>query len=219
MIVDEHITSYLHSLGRERSPLLEEMRRFAAETGVPIIRREMESLIEVLLELRKPETVLEIGTGIGFSAIFMAECGKEIRQIVTIENYPPRIALAKEYLKRWESAEEEAEIRLLEADAAETVKEIKDSFDLIFLDGPKAQYPLLLPELKRLLKPGGILLSDNVLQEGDLVKSRYLMPRRERTIHERMREFLYRITHDEDLTTTILPLGDGASVSVRKKEG
>lgn len=218
MITEETIVQYLHSLGKDRSALLEEMRLFAEAEHVPVIRREMESLMEVLLEMKRPERILEIGTGIAFSAIFMAQSCPDIREIVTIENDPERIRLAASYIRRYEEGTDQAKISLVEADAAEAIRAMEGTFDLIFLDGPKGQYPVMLPELLRLLKNGGILLSDNVLQEGDVVRPRYLLSRRERTIHERMREFLWTITHEEQLVTTVLPLGDGAAVSVKREE-
>lgn len=217
MIVDENITTYLHSLETERSPFLEELRAFAEETEVPIIRREMESFLRVLLSLSKPERILEIGAGIGFSSIFMAENCSSVRSITTIENYPPRIEEAKKNLKRWqEENPEKAKISLLEADAEQAIFSLEGTFDLIFLDGPKGQYVTMLKQLLLLLKPGGILLADNVLQEGELVRSRFVTRRRERTIHERMREFIWTVKHDPGLETALLTVGDGVTVSIKK---
>ncbi len=214
MIVNEQVTTYLHSLERDNSALLEEMRRFAKDNRVPIIRREMESFLRFLLSVQQTEKILEIGTGIGYSAVFMAENAETVREILTIENYPPRIGLAKENLERYrKKAESRAEIRMLEADAAQMVKTLEGEYDLIFLDGPKAQYLPMLPDLKRLLRSGGILLADNVLQDGELVMSRYVTQRRDRTIHERMREFVYQVTHDPELTSTVLTVGDGVTLS------
>lgn len=234
MIISESLTTYLHSLEQEPDPFLEEMRAFAKEQEVPIIRREMESLIRILLALLKPERVLEIGTGIAYSSVFMALNGETVREIVTIENYPPRIALARENLTRYHmSYKDRAVIRLLEEDAAKVLKRRegqsaeascvrsaeglrKESFDLIFLDGPKGQYLSMLPDLLDLLSKGGVLLADNVLQEGKLAQSRFATPRRERTIHERMREFLWAVKHDPSLDTAVLTVGDGVTVSVKK---
>lgn len=217
MIVEEHITDYLHSLETERAPLLEEIRLAAEEAGVPVIRREMESFLRTLLLLLRPETVLEIGTGVAFSAVFLAESAETIRQITTIENYPPRIKEAEKNLARFRNeGKSSAQIRLLEEDAAKAVTRLKGEFDLIFLDGPKAQYIKMLPELLRLLRKGGVLLADNVLQDGALVRSRFATPRRERTIHERMREFIWAVKHDPALETALLTVGDGVTVSIKK---
>ena len=105
----------------------------------------------------------------------------------------------------------------MEGDATEILKELATPYDFIFMDAAKAQYIHFLPEVKRLLKPGGVLISDNVLQDGDLIQSRFAVTRRDRTIHKRMREYLYAITHDEELETSILPLGDGVTISVKKE--
>ncbi len=219
MIVSENITSYLHSLEKDRSALLEEMRAFADSENVPIIRREVESFLEVLLSLLKAENVLEIGTGIAYSAIFMAETGQDLKRIVTIENYPPRIEKAKENLERFrKESPEKAKIELVEGDAVQEIREMSGEFDLIFLDGPKGQYLSMLPDLLKLLRTGGVLLADNVLQDGELVRSRYVTQRRDRTIHERMREFLRDVKHHPDLLTSLVTLGDGLAVSIKKDQ-
>ena len=219
MIISDNITQYLHSLEQDRSARLEEMRAFAEQENVPIIRREAESFLQVLLCLLHAESVLEIGTGIAYSAIFMAECSSDLKKIVTIENYPPRIKIAKENLERFRKEEaEKADIELIEEDAVKAVEKIQGPFDLIFLDGPKAQYLSMLPDLLGLLRKGGILLADNVLQDGELVRSRYVTQRRDRTIHERMREFLYEVKHHPDLITIIVTVGDGMSVSLKKED-
>jgi predicted O-methyltransferase YrrM len=215
MIVNERITSYIHSLETDNSPVLEEMAEYAAKTDVPIIRKEVESFMRVLLELKKPKKILELGTAIGYSAILMSECLDKDGKIVTIENYDKRIPIAKENIKK---AGKEEVITLIEGDALEILPEINEKFDFIFMDAAKAQYINFLPHTLRLLNDGGILLADNVLQEGDIIESRYAVTRRDRTIHSRMREFLYQIKHMEELTTTIIPIGDGMSLSIRKQK-
>ena len=220
MIVNDNITNYLHSLETDNEPFLEELRNYAKEHDVPIIRREMESFLSVLLQLSKAEKVLEIGTGIAYSASFMARHSKFLKRIDTIENYPPRIKKAKETLQIYQelSGENGAGIKLIEGDAAEVITELEGDYDLIFLDGPKAQYLTMLPDLLRLLKEGGILLADNVLQEGELVRSRYVTQRRDRTIHERMRDFVWEVKHHPQLLTSVLTIGDGVTLSYKKTE-
>jgi len=214
MIVNERIVSYIHSLERSGGPLLDELRAYAEANRVPVIRREVESFLEVLLSIQKPETILELGTAVGYSAIFMGRCVGENSRIVTIENYEKRILPAKENIKR---AGMEHKICLIEGDALEEMKKIKaESFDFIFMDAAKAQYIYFLPEAIRLLKPGAVLAADNVLQEGDLIESRYAVARRNRTIHARMREYMYEVKNREDLVTTIIPIGDGLTVSVKR---
>ncbi|MBR0085809.1 MAG: O-methyltransferase, partial [Lachnospiraceae bacterium] len=170
------------------------------------------SLLRVLLTVKKPERILEVGTAIGFSAVLMAECAKDAH-IDTIENWQPRIEQAEINIQRSGFADR---IELLKGDAGEIIKQLEGPYDLIFLDAAKAQYINYLDDLKRLLPAGGLLISDNVLQEGDLVESHYAVMRRNRTIYKRMREYLYAITHDDELETVITPLGDGISVTVKK---
>ena len=135
-------------------------------------------------------------------------------QITTIENYAKRIPLAKENFRR---AGRESQITFLEGDAGEFLKELSGPYDLIFMDAAKGQYIHWLPDVVRLLAPGGILMSDNVLQEGELIESHYLVERRNRTIYKRMREYLYELKHHSQLVTSIIPLGDGVSLSVKEE--
>lgn len=212
MIVNERITSYIHSLESDNSPILEEMAEYAKEMDVPIIRKEVESFIRVLLGMKKPKKILELGTAIGYSAILMSECIEKDGTIVTIENYDKRIPIARENIRK---AGKENVITLIEGDALSILPELEGSFDFVFMDAAKAQYINFLPHVMRLLNNEGILLADNVLQEGDIIESRYAVTRRDRTIHSRMREFLYQIKHMENLTTSIIPIGDGMSLSIK----
>ncbi|MBE5902063.1 MAG: O-methyltransferase [Lachnospiraceae bacterium] len=213
MIVEERYVSYMNSLNQGNTPLLTEIEREAIADRVPIIRTEMQQFLKTMLCMRKPEAILEVGAAIGFSSVLMAEYNPVPCKITTIENYEKRIPIAKENISR---AGYSDVITLLEGDATEILKELTDSYDLVFMDAAKAQYIHFLPEVKRLLKSGGVLISDNVLQDGDLIQSRFAVTRRDRTIHKRMREYLYAITHDEELVTSILPLGDGVTVSVKR---
>lgn len=215
MIVNERVVSYIHSLERSNGSLLDELYAYAQENRVPIIRKEVESFLKVLLTLKQPQRLLELGTAIGYSAIFMSECLNRTGQIVTMENYEPRIPIARENIKR---AGLEEQIQLIFGDATEEMKKLPDaSFDFVFMDAAKAQYIYWLPEIIRLMRPGAVLVSDNVLQEGELVESRFAVTRRDRTIHARMREYLYEVKNHRDLVTTIVPMGDGLTVSVKKE--
>ena len=212
MIVDERLVTYINSLDRGNTKILDEIEREAIDTYVPIIRKEMQSFLRLLLAMQKPMRILEVGTAVGFSAILMAEYGPKDCKIVTIENYEKRIPIAKNNFVR---AGKEAQITLLEGDAAEILPQLEDSFDFIFMDAAKGQYIHFLPEVFRLLKNGGVLVSDNVLQDGDIIESHFIVERRNRTIYKRMREYLYELTHREDLTTAVLPIGDGITVSTK----
>lgn len=215
MIVEERMVSYLHSLEPGNSEILEIIEKEALADDVPIIRKEMESFLWVLLRMTKPEQILEVGAAVGYSAILMSECISESSRITTIENYEKRIPIARENFKR---AGKEEVITLLEGDAMNILKELTGPYDFIFMDAAKGQYPAYLPEILRILRPGGVLVTDNVLQEGNIIESRFAVERRDRTIHSRMREYLYTLKHHPKLETSIIPLGDGVAVSVLAEE-
>ena len=213
MIVEERLVTYLHSLETENSPILELIEREALADRVPIIRKEMQSFLKVMLQIKHPDRILEVGTAIGFSAILMGSCTSDECRITTIENYDRRIPIARENLR---SAGMEEKITLREGEALEVMKGLSGSFDFIFMDAAKGQYMAYLPEVLRLLPSGGILVSDNVLQNGDIIESRFAVERRDRTIHSRMREYLYTLKHHPELETSILPLGDGVALSYHR---
>lgn len=213
MIVEERLVTYINSLDRGNTELLDEIEAEAVRDYVPIIRKEMQSFLKMMLQLHQPRRILEVGTAVGFSAILMAEYNPKPCEITTIENYEKRIPIARENFKR---AGKQDMIELLEGDATQVLKTLQEPFDFIFMDAAKGQYLNFLPDILRLLSPGGILISDNVLQDGDIVESRFAVTRRNRTIHKRMREYLYELTHHEELVTTVLPVGDGITVSVKK---
>lgn len=213
MIVDERFRAYINSLERGNGEMLDELEQYALHTDVPIIRKEMQSFLKTMMVMNKPKQILEVGTAIGFSALLMASFAPADCHITTIEKYEKRIPIAKENFAKFGKAEQ---ITLLEGDAAEILKELDGTYDLIFMDAAKGQYIHFLPDILRLLKPGGVLLSDNVLQDGDIIESRYAIVRRNRTIHARMREYLYTLKNHEQLETAIIPLGDGITLSVKK---
>lgn len=213
MIVNERIVSYIHSLEKTNTPLLCEMERFAKETNVPIIRKEMESFLRTMIAIKQPERILELGCAIGYSAILMSEYMPEGCSITTIENYDKRIPIATEYIGR---ADRGNDINLIFGDAMEVIPSLKDSYDFVFMDAAKAQYINFLPIVLKVMKKGGILIADNVLQEGDLVESKFTVTRRNRTIHKRIREFLYEVKNTDELTTSVIPIGDGITLSVKR---
>ena len=213
MIVDERLVTYINSLDTGNTAMLDQIEREATADYVPIIRKEMQSFLKFLLAMKKPARILEVGTAVGFSAILMAEYDPVPCQITTIENYEKWIPIARENFKR---AGKEAQIALLEGDAAEVLKTLEGPYDFIFMDAAKGQYIHFLPEILRLLAKDGVLVSDNVLQDGDVIESRFAVTRRNRTIHKRMREYLYTLTHSEELVTAVLPVGDGITLSTRR---
>lgn len=215
MIVEERLITYINSLDSGNTEILEKIENEARAGLVPIIRKETQNLLKLLLAMQRPKRILEVGTAVGFSALLMEEYNPVECWITTIENYAKRIPVAKENFLR---AGRQNVIELIEGDAAEVLKTLQEPYDFIFMDAAKGQYINFLPEVMRLLKSGGVLVSDNVLQDGDIIESRFAVTRRNRTIHKRMRDYLYEITHMEELTTSVLPIGDGVTISV-KKEG
>ena len=215
MIVDERMVTYMNSLDKGNTPFLNHLEQEALKNRVPISRREMQSFLKVLLQIKAPKRILEVGTAVGFSTLLMSTYNPADCEIVTIENYEKRIPIAKENFRK---AGKEEQITLLEGDAQEILKTLTGSFDFIFMDAAKGQYINFLPEVLRLLEDGGILLSDNVLQDGDIVESHFAVERRNRTIYKRMREYLYVLKHHELLETSILPLGDGVTLSIKKQQ-
>lgn len=213
MIVDERMVTYIHSLETSESPLIEEIEQEALDTFVPIIRKETQSFLKTLLLMNRPKRILEVGTAVGFSALLMSEYMPEDGHITTIEKYEKRIPIARENFKR---AGKEEKITLIEGDALEVMQSLTGPYDFIFMDAAKGQYINYMPEAVRLLAPDGVLMSDNVLQDGDIIESRFAVERRNRTIHSRMREYLYELKHREDLQTSIIPLGDGVALSVKR---
>lgn len=212
--MENRVSAFINSFDTGNTPFLNELEQYAIETNVPIIRPEMQSLLKLLLAMKEPKKILEVGTAIGFSALLMSEYGPKDCQITTIEKYEKRIPLAQDNFKK---AGKEKAITLLEGDAAELLARLTGVYDFIFMDAAKGQYIHFLPDILRLMPVGGLLVSDNVLKEGDIMESRFAVTRRDRTIHGRMREYLYELKHNEQLETAILPVGDGVTVSVKKK--
>ena len=207
------MNAFIDSLDPGNTPFLNEIEQEARKTNVPIIRTQVQSLLRLLLAMRKPTSILEVGCAVGFSALLMSEYGPKDCHITTIEKYEKRIPVARENFRR---AGKEEQITLLEGDAAEILGGLAGPYDMIFMDAAKGQYIHFLPDVMRLLSPGGILLSDNVLQDGDILESRFAVTRRNRTIHSRMREYLYALKHHPELETVILPVADGVTVSVKR---
>ena len=215
MIVNDRIRDYLHSLESSQGVLLDTIEKEALEAYVPIIKRETASLLHTMVAALKPARILEIGTAVGYSALLMCQAMPRECHITTIEKYGKRIPVARRNFKK---AGEEGRITLLEGDADVLLKELEGrSFDLVFMDAAKGQYLHWLPQLLKVMPVGAVLISDNVLQDGDIVESRFAVQRRNRTIHSRMREYLHTLKHMEELETAVIPIGDGVTISTRIK--
>ncbi len=212
MADQDRITTFINSLDPGNAPYLDELERVAIADEVPIIRKDTQTLLKFLMAQNRPVNILEVGCAVGFSALLMAEYSGDDTRITTIEKYEKRIPVAKENFKKYDA---KGKITLLEGDAMDILKTLSPGYDFIFMDAAKGQYINFLPECLRILNKGGLLVSDNVLQDGDVFESRFAVTRRNRTIHTRMREYLYELTHNKQLNTVILTVGDGMSLSVK----
>lgn len=218
MIVNKSVVEYINSLEDELPKYLKELEEEAKEENVPIIKKETQALLRFLIKFNKPKKILEIGTATGFSAVYMSEYMPEQASIATIEKVEMRLEKARTNLK---TSPRSDKIALLEGDALvildKLAKEEKQSYDFIFLDAAKGQYLNFLPGILELLSSKGMLITDNVLQDGTISGSRYAIKRRDRTIHIRMREYLYKLKHTKDLETIIIPIGDGVALTTRER--
>lgn len=193
---------------------LEELEEKALCDWMPIIRKDTQALLIWLMKERRPKRILEIGTCVGFSAILMARYTEDDAQIVTVENYEPRI---KEATSNFAKFGYEKRITLMPMDAKDALEQLDGKFDFIFLDGPKGQYPFYLPRLLELLSDDGMMVTDNVLQDGDLLKERSEIRHRDRTIHDRLNMFLEELLTNESLNTFVTQTGDGMALTTRVK--
>lgn len=215
MIENDRIQMYIHSLDSELSDKLKIIEKAALDDEVPIIKKPTQTLLQFLVRMKKPKRVLEVGCAVGFSAVLMSEEMPENGHITTIEKVPQRIEKAKE---NFQFAGKTDTITLLEGDATDILKKLvadHQQYDMIFMDAAKGQYLHFFDDIMQLLAEDGLLVSDNVLQDGDIAKSRYAIIKRNRTIHSRMRDYLYLLTHHEQLKTVILPMGDGVTLSTK----
>lgn len=211
-MTEERIVDYIRSLERGHGELCDRIAREARENQIPIIRLETAAFLKTMVAIVRPRRILEVGTAVGYSALLMAQVMPENGKITTIENYAPRIVRAREHFCQ---ASMEGRITLLEGDAGTLLKELSEQYDFIFMDAAKGQYLPWLPLLLERMEEGAVLFSDNVFQDGDILESRFAVRRRDRTIHARMREYLYELKHHELLETSIIPIGDGVALSVK----
>lgn len=212
----ERTAKYIESIDKGNTDFLDELERFSILTNVPIIRKSVQNFLKTLLALKKPVNILEVGTAIGFSSILMAEYSDKDCHITTIEKYEKRFPLAEE---NFEKSGYKDKITFIKGDATDVLKDLankEETYDFIFMDAAKGQYINFLPDILNLLQKDGVLISDNALQGDDIIQSKYAIQRRDRTIHKRMREYHYALMNSDELITSILPIGDGITLSVKK---
>lgn len=211
-IVYPYITSYIRGEIPKRQGILAELEEYAEENAVPIVQPETAKLLEVLSAIKRPERILEVGCAIGYSAILMAQYLDKAGSITTLEWDADMAETARRNI---EKAGLSDRITVIQNDAKEVIKNLTGEYDIIFLDGPKAHYIYMLNDCIRLLKKGGILVSDNVLYKGMTADDEHVI-RRKITIVKRLRRFISAQMQRRELETVILPLGDGVSISVKK---
>ncbi len=212
MIEQDRMTAFINSLDPGNEEYLDALEKEAKAADVPIIRKDTQALLKFLMASSKPKNILEVGCAIGFSALLMAQYSGDDTKITTIEKYEKRIPVAKDNFIKYDKNNK---ITLLEGDATDILRTLAPGYDFIFMDAAKGQYINFLPDCIRILNKGGLLVSDNVLQDGDIIESRFAVTRRYRTIHARMREYLYELKHNDALNTVILTVGDGMTLSVK----
>ena len=208
----ERVDIFLEQFREQLPDYLADILHRARENNVPVIGRQTGDLLRYTLRTRRPQHVLEIGTAVGFSALFMKECVPEAR-IVTIEKIEARYTQAE---NNFAAFDKDNHIRLIKEDAMDAILSLEEDgerFQVIFLDAAKGQYVSYLPHLVGLLDVGGVLISDNVFHDGTVLNSRYAVNQRDRTIHERLREYLRAIREHEQLESMILPVDDGVAIS------
>ena len=203
---DDYISKYIRVIQPKYDGILGEIQEEALENDVPIIPHETARFISTLLTIKKPKEILEIGTAVAFSAGLMTRYLEDGGHVTTIDRYELMLNEAKKNIKRMGL---EDKIKIIEDDAAKVLPELEGPYDFIFLDAAKAQYIQFLPHILRLMPIGGVFVADDVLQGGNIAKSRFSLERRQRTIHKRMRNFLWDISHLDCLESSIIPIGDG----------
>ncbi|MDD3570099.1 MAG: O-methyltransferase [Lachnospiraceae bacterium] len=214
-VTEDYLHGYLRLIQPKYEGVLGEIQEEAQEKQVPIVPHEVARFLSTILSIKRPKEVLEIGTAVAFSAGLISKYLQPGGHVTTIDRYEVMLKDARENIKRMNLEET---INLIEDDAANVLPTLTGPYDVVFLDAAKGQYAQFLPHILRLMPIGGILIADDVLQNGDIAKSRYSVPRRQRTIHKRMRNFLWDISHLDCLESSIIPIGDGVVLCHKIKE-
>lgn len=214
-VTEDYLHGYLRLIQPKYDGVLGEIQEEAQEKQVPIVPHEVARFLSTILSIKRPKEVLEIGTAVAFSAGLISRYLQPGGHVTTIDRYEVMLKDARENIKRMNLEET---INLIEDDASNVLPTLTGPYDVVFLDAAKGQYAQFLPHILRLMPIGGILIADDVLQSGDIAKSRYSVPRRQRTIHKRMRNFLWDISHLDCLESSIIPIGDGVVLCHKIKE-
>ncbi len=208
-ITYDYITRYIRRTLKKSDGIRLEMEQFAKEYDVPISQKETIKLIELLIRIGKVQSVLEVGSAIGYSAICMADAGAAYIDTIEINEDAVRVAT-----QNVEKAGYSDRIHIHFGDAREVLPTLNRQYDMIFIDAAKGQYNKFFEYSMRMLKKGGILVSDNVLYKG-MTANDELVEHRKITIVRRLRAYLDMLCSSEELETDILPLGDGVALSIK----
>lgn len=210
-IVNDQVEEYIRNTLKKSPKFLFELENFADENKVPIVHKEVAELLKVLMDLKRPKKILEVGTAIGYSALLFLNQLDYDAEITTIERNPIMIERAKENFEKYDKNKK---ITLLEGMAEDLLPNLKEEYDMIFLDAAKGQYELFLDLCNERLKSGGMLISDNILYKG-MIADDSLVIRRKKTIVKRMRNFLKHLCESDKFNTSIIPIGDGLAISYK----
>ncbi|MFZ7131298.1 MAG: O-methyltransferase [Eubacteriales bacterium] len=214
LINKDFTTNYIKSLIEEDEEIAK-FRKESEDRNIPIIHEEVANFIKVILHLHKPLKILELGTAVGFSSFFMAKIIDNDKLVIkTVER---RDSFIDEASKNLEKLNYKGNIEILHGDALNILENLEDTFDLVFIDAAKSKYLDFLPYCFKLLKKDGIIISDNVLYKG-MIANDDLVERRQKTIVRKMRKYLKTITNHPSMESSILPLGDGLAITVKKGE-
>ena len=214
LISNENLEDFILSLSRNTDNDFFELKEYAKVNDVPIIRDSTKNLIKLIINIKKPKEILEVGTAIAYSSLIMASVDKNIK-ITTIEDFARRQQEAEKNIKEYDKNNQ---ITLIKDDATNFFNENKDKkelYDIVFLDAAKGQYINWLPFIKKLMKKDSILIADNIFKDGEILESKFAIKKRNRTIHKRMREYLNSIFNDDELKSFILNIEDGVAVSIK----
>lgn len=212
-IVRDYVREFiLSNINLNISDQLKKIEEESLKSSIPIIDREVQNFMNILLTMNKPKRILEFGTAVGFSALFMYEQLNGDVSITTMERDEERIKKAKENFKLFNC---ENNITLLEGDCFINVKYLNGTYDFIFIDSSKSHYEKLFRICIQNLSKNGIIMFDNILYKG-MIASDSLVNKRKKTIIRNMRNFIYNVTKNGDFLTSILPIGDGVMILRRK---
>jgi predicted O-methyltransferase YrrM len=212
-IVPDAVERYLAGLNRAGDPVLDDIARGNAARGLPIVDAEVGVLLRVLATSVQATRILEIGTAIGYSGIWLAGALPPGGMLVTMEFDEARAREARENFAR---AGVSDRVSVVVGDAQLKIAKVSGPFDLIFQDGDKKLYTPLLDRLVALLRPGGLLVTDNVLFNGEVIPGFQKAPRQDPDDTRAIVEYNERVAAHPALLTAIVPLRDGVSISVKR---